>query len=171
MQTRFRFSLRVLILLGLVWAVGLLASSVGQTGAPGVVLPPGVKRIIFGEAVTTKTATGGLVCSIPQPLPEPVVFSAGTMKISYVIEVDPQVVPALTAAIVGDFGSKEIRGAGCERAAVCAGQLCQPQYGRTYSNSNGAPINQSGSAGRCQHNEGPVLREVASPDLTRRAPC
>lgn len=125
---------------GRIQLVARPTDSAGQSGGTGVVLPPGVKRITFGKAITTKNARGGLECSIPQPLPEPVVFSGGVTTISYVIEVDPQVVPALTATIVGAFGSGEVRGEGCDRVAVCAGQLCQPQYGRTYSNTNGAPI-------------------------------
>lgn len=124
-------------------AVGLSPSSIvegAQTGGAGIVLPRGVKRIALGQADRTKSATGGLHCTISQPLPEPLAFTTGVTEVTYIIEVDPETVPALQATIVGDFGWKEIRGLGCDRAAVCAGRLCQPQYGTTYSRADGAAI-------------------------------
>ncbi len=103
-------------------------------------LPQGIKRIAFGQVQRTGTPTTGLQCTIPSVLPEPPTFAAGVTEVSYIIEVDPMLVPALKASIVGSFGSSEIRGLGCDRVGVCAGQLCQSQYGMSYSRTDGAPI-------------------------------
>ena len=105
------------------------AAPAAASAAP--VLPPGVLRVLIGEAVRDRSATGIPRCMIPQPLPAPQHFEPDTTEIAYTIEVDPQVVKGVTAKVLGDFGCAEPWSQGCPGYTVCGGGVCQNQYGST----------------------------------------
>jgi hypothetical protein len=98
---------------------------------PATTLPPGVLRVLLGEAVRDRSATGIPRCMIPMPLPAPQRFEPGTTEIGYTIEVDPQVVKGVTAKVIGDLGCAEPWSQGCPGYTVCGGGVCQNQYGWT----------------------------------------
>jgi hypothetical protein len=114
-------------------------SAPSTTTAPA--LPPGVLRVLFGTAVRDRSFTGVPRCSIPEPLPAPPRFAPGTTEITYAIVVDPQVVKAVTAKVVGDLGCPEPWSLGCPGYAACGSAICQNQYGATVSCPNGKPLN------------------------------
>jgi hypothetical protein len=108
------------------------APATTATGAPTASgLPTGVLRVLIGEAVRDRSATGIPRCMIPQPLPAPQRFEPGTTEIAYTIEVDPLVVKGVTAKVIGDPGCAEPWIQGCPAYTVCGGGVCQSQYGST----------------------------------------
>jgi len=113
---------------------------VGQEQASGVTLPAGIKKVAFGHAEDTKTPTGGASCAIPKPLSDPIEFDAGTIAISFTIEVDPQIVRGLNASVEGDLGSSNVRSENCNAYAICSGRICQTQYGSTVTRSDGKAL-------------------------------
>src|SRR4051794_38840819 len=87
---------------------GLAAQPQSMMAEHPVELPVGIKRVAFGATYQTKEASGGLHCTIKEPLPEPPAFPAGSMKIAFIIEVDPAIIQSLNALVIGDLGSGDI---------------------------------------------------------------
>jgi hypothetical protein len=110
------------------------------TPAAGPALPAGVLRVLIGEGVRDRSATGIPRCTIPQPLPAPQHFEPGTTEIAYTIEVDPQIVKGVTAKVVGDLGCAEPWSQGCPGYTVCGGGVCQNQYGATVKCPGDKPL-------------------------------
>lgn len=103
-------------------------------------LPLGVKRILLGQAVTTKDPAKGMTCTIPKPLSDPVRFEAGVTEIAYVVEVDPGAARQVKTSIIGDVGTTATKGSNCNAYSICAGSICQTQFGSSLSRSDGRPL-------------------------------
>jgi hypothetical protein len=103
-------------------------------------LPPGVLRIRVGTAVRDRSATGIARCMIPEPLPAPPRFEPETAEIAYTVEVDPQMVKAVTGKVVGDLGCPDPWTEGCAGYTVCGGGVCQNQFGATLKCPGDKPL-------------------------------
>jgi hypothetical protein len=114
------------------------AATAPAAAAPA--LPAGVLRVLIGEGIRDRSATGIPRCMIPQPLPAPQRFEPGTTEIAYTIDVDPQVVKGVTAKVVGDLGCAEPWSQGCPGYTVCGGGVCQNQYGATVKCPGDKPL-------------------------------
>ncbi|HXO19473.1 MAG TPA: hypothetical protein VOA87_06055 [Thermoanaerobaculia bacterium] len=116
------------------------APATAQPAPPAAALPAGIQRVLFGAAVQRHAGTGITHCGIPSPLPAPPAFPAGTLSISYVIEVDPTAVKGLEARVVGDLGSADLQTRRCDEVTICGGSVCQTQFGATLSRTDGQPL-------------------------------
>jgi len=99
-------------------------------------LPPGIKALRIGHARRTRGGKGD-ECSV-----EPVegnAFASGTAEVTFAAELEGGAVRSLEYKITGP-GPTLDRGVGCSAYAVCAGQVCQTQYGWSNRRSDGRPL-------------------------------
>jgi hypothetical protein len=133
-----------------VWALGSLAAcgrskppadaaqQTADVAAPAARFPAGITEVRFGLVARARDAGGGQTCGIPQPLPEPPTFPAGTRELAFTARLDPEVVRQADASIAGP-GVPEVRGINCNAYAVSAGQPVQTQMGSSFVRSDGSP--------------------------------
>lgn len=101
-------------------------------------LPASVRRVAFGARYETQAYGGGRSCTIKEPLTEPPAFPAGTTEITFLVKVDPDI--SLDVSVIGDLGSRDMKGEGCDAYQVVFGAMRQTQYGRTISRLDGKPL-------------------------------
>jgi len=123
---------------------GLLILPWAGTGLGQAALPPGVKRVVLGDAVRAKDQARGETCTIPSPLASPARFKAGVREVSYLLEVDADLVREVKASIIGDVGSSETKGLNCNAYAFSGGAIRKTQFGGSLSRSDGQTL-KSGS--------------------------
>ena len=114
------------------------AQQVAAVAEPAAQLPAGITEVRFGPVARGRDAGGGQTCGIPQPLPEPPMFPAGTRELAFTARLDPEVVRQADASIAGP-GVPEVRGINCNAYAVSAGRPVQTQMGSSFVRSDGSP--------------------------------
>lgn len=114
-----------------------LGSSLAIAQVP---LPAGVERVVLGEAERSHDPATGDSCSIPNPMPPPIVFKDGTTEISYVVNVVPGSIREVRASIEGDVGSTSTKATNCNAYTLCGGALCKSQFGQSISRADGEPL-------------------------------
>ncbi len=97
----------------------------------------GVKHVVFGTAQRVEDGSGGQICKIPEPLPQPPTFNAGVTEISYIVELDPNTNRELEIVVTGPFRHAAIRGTNCNAYSVIGGAPRQTQLGSTLSRQDG----------------------------------